>query len=81
MRPMRTLLNIFSVIFVVVITSSLLTGCNKSYPCPGAGQMSAGDISQFDENGSPKSKRSKRGVDNGLVKKKQPKRLNANNRR
>ena len=78
---MRTLTNIFGVILAVLIVSSLLSGCNKSYPCPGAGQMSAGDISQFDESGSPKSKRSKRGGDNGLVNKKQPKRLNANNRK
>lgn len=56
-------------------------GCNrKDYPCPGLGQTSEADMSLFDESGQLKeTKKQKKSKDktNGLVTKKQPKRLRA----
>lgn len=66
---------IFSLV-LVVFGSVFLTSCaSTSYPCPGNGQMSAADLSQFDANGEPIDKKKKKNKNNGLVGKKQPKRL------
>lgn len=48
---------------------------NTKAVCPGAGQSSAADFSPFNKDGEPKSGKKKK-EDNGLVQKKQPKKLN-----
>ncbi len=60
---------------LIIICSGGMTSCSKSYPCPGNGQMSAADLSLFDEDGNPigNSKKKKKG--NGLVNKKSPKKI------
>ncbi|TAH25443.1 MAG: hypothetical protein EAZ07_07245 [Cytophagales bacterium] len=59
----------------------MLNSCiKKDYPCPGLGQTSEADMSLFDESGQLKeSKKQTKSKDksNGLVIKKQPKRLRA----
>jgi len=56
-------------------------GCHKKdYPCPGLGQTSEADMNLFDEDGQLKeTKKQKKTKDksNGLVNKKQPKKLRA----
>lgn len=66
---------------------SALPACKKkSYPCPGLGQVSEADLSQFDENGqlkTAKGKKKKGGParrinhESGLVNKKSPKQIRA----
>ncbi|WP_018344581.1 hypothetical protein [Cytophaga aurantiaca] len=68
-----------------------LISCNShSYPCPGLGQSTEADVSQFDENGALKtdSKKKKKtntngrfNVDNGLINKKNPKQLKSQGRK
>lgn len=61
-----------------IFFSSILifgTSCSKSYPCPGNGTMKAADLSLFDEDGNPKSSKGKKRSTNGLVGKKEPKRI------
>lgn len=48
---------------------------NTGAVCPGTGQSKAADFSPFNDDGEPKSGKKKKG-ENGLVKKKQPKKLN-----
>jgi hypothetical protein len=70
-----------------VILASLIVGIftvnackRKDYPCPGLGQSSEADMSLFDENGQLKETKKQKKVkdkSNGLVNKKQPKRLRA----
>jgi hypothetical protein len=61
--------------------AACLAGCHKKdYPCPGLGQTSEADMNLFDEDGQLKeSKKQKKTKDknNGLVNKKQPKKLRA----
>lgn len=57
--------------FLLVIPSC----ASKSYPCPGNGTMKSADLSLFDEDGNPKSDRNKKKKGNGLVGKKEPKRI------
>jgi hypothetical protein len=85
---MKYILVPFIALFIVVN----ITSCNKrsSYPCPGLGQTSEADMSQFDENGQLKSDSKKKkksntngrfNVDNGLINKKNPKQLKSQGRK
>ena len=67
-----------ALILAFVVGSTLLfqTSCkNSKAVCPGAGQSSAADFNPFNSDGEPKSGRKKK-TDNGLINKKQPKKLN-----
>lgn len=60
---------------MVILATSGLSSCSKSYPCPGNGQSSAADLSLFDENGNPIGSGKKKKGGNGLVNKKSPKKI------
>ena len=80
-------------LFLIVLSALLfnMTSCSKnhSYPCPGLGQTTEADISQFDADGNLKSgsKKKKSNMvgrfnrDNGLINKKNPKQLSAKGRK
>ena len=83
--------NMRKIVYLGIVFTFLLSNvpsCKKknSYPCPGLGQMTEADISQFDENGALKNgkgKKKKKGPtkrinhDSGLVEKKSPSNLKA----
>jgi hypothetical protein len=77
--------NIFTLINLSIFMIVLNTSCaKKDYPCPGLGQSNEADISMFDENGKLKeefSRNSRVSKENGLIKKKKPKRLNPKGRK
>jgi hypothetical protein len=65
---------------------SALPSCKKkSYPCPGLGQVSEADLSQFDDKGQLKNAKGKKKKgpakridhESGLVNKKSPKQIKA----
>jgi len=63
---------------VVLLLSG--TSCRrKDYPCPGLGNAKEADLSLFDEDGKLKDTKTKPRIDkgNGLVNKKNPKRIKA----
>lgn len=63
---------LFGILFGVIVFSS----CKSTGAvCPGSGQSKAADFSPFNSNGTPKGRKDKK-ADNGIVQKKQPKRLN-----
>ena len=77
-------------ILFLILLSAVFAGSvsckKKSYPCPGLGQVSEADLSQFDESGNPKNssgKKKKKGPsrrinhESGLVEKKSPKQIRA----
>ncbi len=85
MKKMRKLL--YSGIVLLFLISTL-PSCKKknSYPCPGLGQMTEADVSQFDESGQLKNAKGKKkskgptkriNHDTGMVNKKNPKNLKA----
>lgn len=84
---MRYILIPLTILFLAVN----LISCNQhSYPCPGLGQSSEADVSQFDENGALKTDSKKKkpantngrfNVDNGLINKKNPKQLKSKGRK
>ena len=68
-------------IFIAVLPSACQ---KKDYPCPGLGKSNEADISMFDENGKLKeefSRNSRVDKNNGLMKKKKPKKLNPKGRK
>ncbi len=73
----------YSGIVCAFLLASLPACKKKSYPCPGLGQASEADISQFDENGQLKNSKGKKkkgptkriNHDSGLVNKKSPKQI------
>lgn len=78
-RDMRLMKRVVLPIFFIVLAISF-SGCSKSYPCPGNGTMKAADLSMFDEDGNPKSSRDKKKKGNGLVNKKEPRRIHRKKR-
>jgi len=75
-RAKTIFLSCLMVGFAVIVMPSCR---NKSYPCPGLGNSSEADLSMFDENGKLKDSKNKGRIDksNGLVSKKNPKKLKA----
>ena len=82
--------NMRKIVYLGIVCTFLLStipSCKKknSYPCPGLGQMTEADISQFDENGQLKNSKGKKkkgptkriNHDSGLVEKKNPSNLTA----
>ncbi|MCU0428913.1 MAG: hypothetical protein MUF42_02995 [Cytophagaceae bacterium] len=78
--------NLHLILLVVFLSTSFMACRKKSYPCPGLGQVSEADLSQFDENGQLKNgsgKKKKKGPvrrinhESGLVNKKSPKQIRA----
>jgi len=85
MKKMRKLLYSGIVLLFLITT---LSSCKKknSYPCPGLGQMTEADVSQFDDSGQLKNAKGKKKTkaptkrinhESGLVDKKSPKNLKA----
>lgn len=78
---MRLLKTHFLYFWLLIAGVCIVASCNKKdYPCPGLGQTSEADMSLFDESGQLKeTKKQQKSKDksNGLVTKKQPKRLRA----
>jgi hypothetical protein len=77
---------ILFLILISAISAGTISCKKKSYPCPGLGQVSEADLSQFDENGQLKNgsgKKKKKGPnrridhESGLVQKKSPKQIRA----
>ena len=63
-----------------MILSIISFSCkNTTYPCPGSGQVKEMDLSLFDEDGKPFSKKKRKKYskknDNGLINKPQPEKL------
>ncbi len=66
-----------TIVGILAVLGGGMSCTNKKHLCPGLGQNSAADMSQFDENGDlieDKKKRKKK-VRNGLINKKEPKAL------
>jgi hypothetical protein len=83
---MKSMKKILYLGIVCAFLLSALPSCKKkSYPCPGLGQVSEADLSQFDENGQLKGSKGKKKKgptkridhDSGLVNKKSPKQIKA----
>ncbi|HEX8546842.1 MAG TPA: hypothetical protein VF691_07760 [Cytophagaceae bacterium] len=76
---MAELKKVWFILLLVLFISS--TACRrKDYPCPGLGNAKEADLSLFDEDGKLKdTKATKPRIDkgNGLVNKKNPKRIKA----
>lgn len=72
--------NLTYILFFSALFTFGSTSCTKSYPCPGNGTMKAADLSLFDEDGNPTSSRGKKKKNNGLVGKKEPKRIHRKKR-
>jgi hypothetical protein len=81
---MNSMKKIMSLGIVCALLLLALPACKKkSYPCPGLGQVSEADLSQFDENGQLKNSKGKKKKtptkrvdhDSGLVNKKSPKQI------
>lgn len=67
------------VIFLIILFISGSACRRKDYPCPGLGNAKEADLSLFDEDGKLKDTKTKPRIDkgNGLVNKKNPKRIKA----
>lgn len=69
------------ILIACLLVAMAIGGCHKKdYPCPGLGQTSEADMNQFDEDGQLKETKKQKKIkdkSNGLVNKKQPKKLRA----
>jgi hypothetical protein len=68
-----------SFLLLIVLFLSNTACRRKDYPCPGLGNAKEADLSLFDEDGKLKDTKTKPRIDkgNGLVNKKNPKRIKA----
>ena len=71
---MGTIKTYVSIAVIMLLTTTFSSCKSKSYPCPKNSSKRAANISRSDDSANtPKGKASKK--DNGLIKKKDPKRI------